>query len=321
MIVRLKAGAAALAAGLVAFAGVGVLTGVFCSAHAAEAIAPASDPNRLFGDSTLWIGDRISVEVVGKGPDVVIVPGLSSSRTTWKRTAERLRSRYRLHLVQVAGFAGEAPRANANGPVVEPTAEAIDAYIVANKLSPAVYVGHSLGGTMGLYLAQKHPDHYRRVMAVDSLPFFGVLQGGPAATPDTLRPQVEKMRQQMSGGRAMTAEQMKGMAMAMAKSAEGQSEIASAGSRSTGVVVANAMAEDTLLDLRPGLAAMTTPVTLVYPFDAAMGMPEAMWDGLYKGQYAPLKTLTMVRVDDSRHFIMFDQPAKFDSALDAFLAR
>jgi pimeloyl-ACP methyl ester carboxylesterase len=29
---------------------------------------------------------------------------------------------------------------------------------------------------------------------------------------------------------------------------------------------------------------------------------------------------TLVRVDDSRHFIMFDQPAKFDAAIDAFLA-
>ena len=26
------------------------------------------------------------------------------------------------------------------------------------------------------------------------------------------------------------------------------------------------------------------------------------------------------RIDDSRHFVMFDQPARFDAALDAFLA-
>jgi pimeloyl-ACP methyl ester carboxylesterase len=308
-------------AALLAFTGVGVATGVFGAARAETAPAVAADPNRLFADSKLVVGDRISVEVVGHGPDLVFVPGLSSSRTTWKRTAERLRGHYRLHLVQVAGFAGEPVRGNATAPVVEPTAEAIDAYIVSAKLAPATYIGHSLGGTMGLYLAQKHPEHYRKVLLVDSLPFYGVLQGGPSATADSLRPQVEKMRAQMSGGGATPPAMMKQMAMGMSKSPEGQSEIATVGVRSAGAVVANAMADDMLLDLRPGLAAMTTPITLVYPFDPAIGVPEAMWDGLYKGQFAPLKTAALVRVDDSRHFIMFDQPAKFDAALDAFLAK
>ena len=63
--------------------------------------------NRLFPDSKLVPGDRISVEVVGRGPDLIFVPGLASSRDTWRATAERLKGRYRLHLVQVAGFAGD----------------------------------------------------------------------------------------------------------------------------------------------------------------------------------------------------------------------
>lgn len=51
--------------------------------------APA-DPNRLFPDSRIVVQDRISVEVVGKGPDLVLIPGLASSRATWKAAAERL---------------------------------------------------------------------------------------------------------------------------------------------------------------------------------------------------------------------------------------
>ena len=308
------------AAALTAFGGAGVATGVFSRAEA-QTTTPATDPNRLFADSKLIVRDRISVEVVGSGPDLIFVPGLASSRETWKRTAERLRGKYRLHLVQVAGFAGESARANAAAPVLEPTAEAIDAYIVEAHLAPATYIGHSLGGTMGLYLAQHHPEHYRKVLLVDSLPFFGVLQGGPTATSDSLRPQVEKMRTQMMGDGKMPPAMLKGMAAGMAKSADGQQEIIDAGARGSGSVVTNAMAEDTLLDLRPGLPSMTTPITLIYPFDPGMGMPEAAWDGLYKGQFAPLKTATLVRVDDSRHFVMFDQPAKFDAALDAFLAK
>jgi pimeloyl-ACP methyl ester carboxylesterase len=111
----------------------------------ASPAAAQPDPNRLFADSKVVVRDRFSDEVAGKGPDVVFIPGLASSRATWKATAERLRGKYRLHLIQVAGFAGEPARGNATGEVVIPTAEAIDAYLVEQKLSPALVVGHSLG--------------------------------------------------------------------------------------------------------------------------------------------------------------------------------
>src|ERR1700749_1850920 len=100
-----------------------------------------TDPNRLFADSKLVVRDRFSDEIVGKGPDLVLIPGLASSRVTWKATAERLRGHYRLPLIQTAGFAGEPARANAGGEVLIPTAEAIDAYLVEQKLTPATLIG------------------------------------------------------------------------------------------------------------------------------------------------------------------------------------
>jgi pimeloyl-ACP methyl ester carboxylesterase len=72
---------------------------------------------------------RITVTVRGKGPDVVLIPGLACSSAVWDATAARLEGRCRLHIVQVAGFAGSLPRANARGPVIQPTVDAIDAYI------------------------------------------------------------------------------------------------------------------------------------------------------------------------------------------------
>ena len=63
-----------------------------------------------------------------------------------------------------------------------------------------------------------------------------------------------------------------------------------------------------------------TPITLIYPYDASSGTPLAQWDANYQSWFAPLPHKTLVRVDDSRHFVMFDQPARFDAALDTFLA-
>ena len=159
--------------------------------------AAAADPNRLFPDSRLVVQERISVEVIGKGPDLVLVPGLASSRETWKATAERLKGRYRLHLVQVAGFSGEPARANATGEVVAPTAEAIDTYIRGQKLGPATVVGHSLGGTMILMLAERHPEDLKRAFIVDALPFYGMAMAGPMATVDNVQAGAARTRDAM----------------------------------------------------------------------------------------------------------------------------
>src|SRR3954463_482521 len=121
------------------------------------------------------VSDRISVTVRGKGPDVVLIPGLASSSAVWDATAARLEARYRLHVVQVAGFAGSPPHANAQGPIIQPTVDAIDAYIKTNKLKAPRVIGHSLGGMMGLMLALRHPEDTGKLMIVDSLPFFSVL--------------------------------------------------------------------------------------------------------------------------------------------------
>ncbi len=288
---------------------------------AAAQAAVAAPSLKLFPDSKMIQGDRISVEVVGTGPDLIFVPGLASSRETWKRTAERLRGHYRLHLVQVNGFAGAPSGANAEGAVFVPTAEAIDAYIVQAKLAPVTYIGHSLGGTMGLYLAEHHPEHLKKVMLVDSLPFFGVIFAGPQATSESVKPMAEGMRAQMI---ASTPEQYEANSArtvgSMVKNPEGLKTVIAWGKVSNHKVVANAMAEDLMLDLRPGLATTQTPITLLYPFDPSLGAPGAMIDGTYTSQYAPVPHKTLVRIDDSRHFIMLDQPAKFDTALDAFLA-
>ena len=83
-----------------------------------------------------------------------------------------------------------------------PTAEAIDAYLVEQKLTPATVIGHSMGGTMTLYLAEHHPEHLKKALMVDSLPFLGGMQGRPNPGGDlveSVRPIAAQMRDAMPG--------------------------------------------------------------------------------------------------------------------------
>jgi pimeloyl-[acyl-carrier protein] methyl ester esterase len=285
------------------------------------ATAQPADPNKLFPDSKVVVRDRFSDEVVGKGPDLVFIPGLASSRATWRATAERLRGHYRLHLIQIAGFAGEPARANATGDVLVPTAEAIDAYLVEQKLSPATAIGHSLGGTTLLYLSEKHPEHLKKVLIVDALPFFGGMQD-PKATADSVRPMAAKVRDAMSASSGpVTAASLEPQMKAMSKDPSSVHMISEWGALSDRGVVARALYDDFTLDLRPGLAGIRTPIVLLYPDNAPLGVPAGMMAKVYPAVYAPAATVKPVLVADSQHFIMLDQPQAFAQALDAFLAQ
>ncbi|HWD26823.1 MAG TPA: alpha/beta hydrolase [Rhizomicrobium sp.] len=273
-------------------------------------------PNWAKADPVTVERPRFSDQIEGSGPDLIFIPGLASSRDTWKATAERLKPHYRVHLIQVAGFAGESARDNASRAVLVPTAEAIDAYLVEQHLTPATVIGHSMGGTMTLYLAAHHGDHYKKVLIVDALPFFGVLMGGPNATADSVKPIADGVRASASTPpdpqrAAQTDQMIAGMVTAPAD----QQMVLGWGHASDRAVVANAMADDMTLDLRADFPKIAVPVTLLYPDNGA----PARMDPFYQAAFAPLPNKTLIRIDNSRHFIMLDQPAQFDAALDRFL--
>jgi pimeloyl-ACP methyl ester carboxylesterase len=275
-------------------------------------VVESQDPNRLFDDSQLVTLDRISVEVVGSGPDVILIPGLSSSRETFKRTAERLKAHFRLHLVQVAGFAGEPARANASGPVLRPTTEEISAYIHRQGLKKVAVIGHSLGGLMALELAMDHPDQVGKVMIVDTLAFYTQLFAGPQATAEGAKPYAAAMASRMLAATdAQYAQGAAQMTPMMVASPAGQARVLAWSVASARPTVVMALQEDMTTDLRPKMASINVPVTVIY---------EAPLANLIQADYAPVPNKILIAAaPGAKHFIMFDDPAGFDAAVDGFL--
>src|SRR5687768_1888250 len=75
---------------------------------------------------------RFSITVEGSGPDVIMIPGLASSRHVWDGAVAGLDGRYRVHRLQVAGFAGEPAGPNSEGEILAPLVEELHAYIQRN---------------------------------------------------------------------------------------------------------------------------------------------------------------------------------------------
>jgi len=279
-------------------------------AHAAPAAATSAPAATVM--------DHISIEVTGTGSPIFLIPGLSSPRATWEGVVPELSRTHRVYLVQVNGFGGDAPGANLKPGILDGVVADLDTYVARNNIKGAAIVGHSMGGLVGLMFAKAHPDHVSRLMIVDSLPFFGMLFG-PTATVAMVEPQGKAMRDQMAAayGKPADAAGAEATANRLALKPESRAKVKAWAMAADPRVSGEAMYEDLTTDLRPDLAGIKTPITLVYPW-AETGPTKAMADALYRGAYAAAPNVTFVDVGDSAHFVMLDQPAVFAAALKVF---
>jgi pimeloyl-ACP methyl ester carboxylesterase len=245
--------------------------------------------------------NRFSVEVRGTGPDVILIPGLTSGRDVWRGTVAALPG-YRYHLIQVSGFAGEPARGNRAGPVVAPLADEIARYIADRHLVRPAIVGHSMGGTLAMMIAARRPDLAGRIMVVDMLPQPAGLFGGSAADWGPLAGFLGSQGGRRLFGSVMTLFSPPG----------------SDNGRSDPDVVGRAVRELAAIDLTGQLSRIRAPFTVVYASPEAQA--RSAIDRQFARAYAPARNARLVRIDGSGHMVMLDQPARFRAALLAFLA-
>lgn len=285
-----------------------------CAMAASAALLPG------IGRAAPFVSDRITVRTEGTGPDVVLIPGVDASPRTWASTVAALPG-YRYHLVQVAGFAGQPAGANKKGELLGPVADDIARYIASKGIKPAV-VGHDLGGTLGMTIAARHPDLLSRLMVVDVLPDMELAFAGPHATPGERATTAAVIEADL---RATTAQERgrraTRMVAGMVDTASMRPIAVDDSLRSDPGVSARAYRDVAVTNMIPELGRITVPVTGVYGQVWQEPLPLAQLDAVYMNAYAPVKHLMLRRIDDSAHFIMWDQPARFRKALKDFLDR
>ncbi|MBU1270646.1 MAG: alpha/beta hydrolase [Alphaproteobacteria bacterium] len=278
-----------------------------------------------------FASDRIHVRVDGDmdGRDIILIPGLSSSPEIWQGTVDHLTAQdgvgWRVHRIHVQGFAGAPAEGNAQGatpmPVAAPVAEEIARYIREQELIKPAVVGHSMGGTIGLMLAVRHPDSVGKLMVVDMIPFMGAMFGPPGTTAEAVTPVADQIwaAQANSPREAYVAQAT--TAITGMINTESRREAALEDMRASDQKVsAAAFRELVTTDLRPELAKITAPTEVLYVKFNGPRMTPQITDAIYQMSFANLPGVALKRIDDSAHFIMFDQPQAFYGELDAFLS-
>ena len=294
----------------------------FAQAHGDHGPAPAAEAGHGHAHADFESG-RFHVRVDGpEHPvgDVILIPGLSSSPHAFDLLTEELKGRYRVHRIHVQGFAGAAAEDNATGPVSAPVAEDLARYIAEQGLNKPAVIGHSMGGTIGMMLAARHPDSIGKLMVVDMIPFMGAMFGTPGATAETVTPMADQIYTAMSATpREMYQQQADAQIAAMINTESLRAGPLEDSRKSDQQVSSSAYRELIVTDLRPELGRITAPTTVLYVRFNDPRMTNDMVDGIYRASYATLPGATLTRIDDSAHFIMLDQPARFAAEVNAFL--
>ncbi|ESQ90797.1 hypothetical protein ABAC460_08175 [Asticcacaulis sp. AC460] len=266
-----------------------------------------------------WQSERISVTVEGEGRDVVLIPGLSSSAQVWDTTVAALPG-YRYHRIQVGGFAGAPSGANAEGPVVAPVAEDIARYIREAGLKDTALVGHSLGGTLAMMVAARHPENVSDVMVIDMLPFMGAMFGAPGATPASVEPIAAQIRDGIANSPADQRLSMtQGTIAGMIKTESFRAPVIKHAMDSDSKVSGQAMYDLITTDLMPELANIKVPMRVLWVLPPNAPVTAEQMAGFYQMSFAKAPNVSLRQVTDSYHFIMYDQPAVFAEELRILL--
>lgn len=251
-------------------------------------------------------------EVTGSGPDLVLVPGLGSSPETWSLVKESLAKDYRLHLVHVAGFAGRPAQGDPAQILANAEAEIIR-HLDCRKVPSALYAGHSMGGFLGLMLGADHPDRITRVVVVDSLPFLPLIYN-PGANPANTGQIVADTRSGLlAQDRDSFAESQRRGVMSLVKNPAWQGKVADWSIASDRASFAAAIYALMTTDMRPRLAEVTVPVRVIAAANSYA--PRARIEPLYRTAYAGTPDMQLAVIEDSFHFVMFDQPEAFEKGL------
>ncbi|TZF90796.1 alpha/beta fold hydrolase [Cognatilysobacter lacus] len=265
----------------------------------------------------------LTIDVVGKGRPVLMIPGLNSGADTWRDTCAALQKDHvQCHIVNLPGFAGVAASATGQAAFLDAMRDRLLAYAKARHLRHPVVIGHSLGGDLALEMAIAAPDAVGPLVIVDSLPFFPAA-GNPAATVESTRPMADGMRTQMRASDEATY--LKGAEASVANMAHDPARVETLkqwGHSSDRNTTSEAMYELMTTDLRPQLAGIKSP-TLVLGSWAAYkpyGSTKESTANIFRSQYAGLDGVRIEMSEAGYHFLMWDDPTWLQTNIRDFLA-
>jgi pimeloyl-ACP methyl ester carboxylesterase len=231
----------------------------------------------------------VHYEVLGRGRPLIFVHGWLGSWRYWIPTMQALSAEFRTYALDLWGFGDTGKRPERY--TLDAQAELLHGFMDQLGILKAAFVGHGLGGAVIMRLARKYPEWADRMMAV-SLPLTGT-----AINPRLTTTSMASLIESLLG---------KGPAMDPIGVEAAKTDIAAV--HTTVKALMDHSLKFELGELKP-------PCLLVYGEKDPVITPPPE-DGLN----GITGNVHRIEFDDSRHFPMLDEAAKFNRLLVDFLA-
>lgn len=273
----------------------------------------------IFGSLTQAHTQELQVTNIGKGPKIILIPGLASSGEVWDETVAHLFQSYECHVLTLPGF-GTNPAIDMPSGFLTTMEKLITEYIISQK-EKVTLIGHSLGGFLSLRLSRSLPDHIQKAIIVDSFPFYSAAFN-PAATEGNMVGMASQMKQLIlsQSTEQYRAQQQASMPM-MTINSEKLPIAVEWSIQSDRGTTAEALYELMINDFRDELAEVNTPILVLGAWASGKdyGLTEESAKKTFSEQYRLAKDVRIEMAPTAHHFIMWDNPEWFMEKINSFL--
>lgn len=273
----------------------------------------------IFGSLSLAYSQKLQADITGKGPKIILIPGLASSGDVWQETASFLSKNYECHVLTLPGFGANAAMDLSEGFLF--TMEKLLTDYIEEQSEPVILIGHSLGGFLSLRLSKSIPDRIQKAIIVDSFPFYSAAFN-PAATPENMKGMANQMKELMlaQSPEQFRAQQQASMPM-MTINSEKLPIAVEWSVQSDRNTIAQALYELMITDFRKELEVVKTPILVLGAWASGKnyGLTLESVGKSFAEQYRLAENLQIEMAPTAHHFIMWDNPEWFMEKVSAFL--
>ena len=253
-------------------------------------------------------------EVSGTGQPIILIPGYACSGDVWKETVNNLKSKYQLHVITIAGFAGVSP---IDTPILATVKSDLVKYVKDNHLNKPVLIGHGMGAFLCLWAASTEPSLFSKILVVDGLPFISAINN-PSATQQEKNNTAYNAETSLNILRNMSQKkfeetQFKGALRLVNDSAHARL-ITRWSEESDRKTLAYTLAELSSTDLRSNLAKINIPVLVL---GSTYGTKKAS-QKIFSEQFNMVPD-KRIFIAPTKSFIMYDDPLWFGEQVKNFL--
>ncbi len=255
----------------------------------------------------------IEVTVKGNGIPVLFLPGFACAGSVWDETVNHLQPGFQTHQFTYAGFNNVTPIPMPWYPALK---EALKKYITDQNLQQVYIVGHSMGGNLATDLAAEMPERVSKILLVEAIPCMRDLMM-PGVSADMVAYDAPYNKQMLSMDSTAQKQYATMMAANMTNNKEGSKIIIQWMLLADRETFVYGYVDLLKLDLRDKLPQIKAEVLIL----GASFPDKEVVKANYEKQYAKLAKKEMVFANNSKHFIMYDEPSWFYEQTNTFLKK